>query len=104
MKFLVEIVEKFMKVVFIFLVLYVLINWEDNLKLMGELIGKKDKVEKIIKDYNLDVEKVKVKLGDKLKDKKVFVIRLRVNELFLYLEGVYFNFVIYKDFGLIVLE
>lgn len=38
---------------------------------MGELTGKKDKAEKIIKDYNADAEKAKAKLGDKLKDKKV---------------------------------
>ncbi|MEC0014541.1 ABC transporter substrate-binding protein, partial [Bacillus cereus] len=56
--------------------------------------------EKIIKDYNSDAEKAKAKLGDKLKDKKVLVIRLRANELFLYPEGVYFNPVIYKDLGL----
>ncbi len=39
-------------------------------------------------------------MGDKLKDKKVLVIRLRANDLFLYPEGVYFNPVIYKDLGL----
>ena len=46
------------------------------------------------------LKKQKQNLGDKLKDKKVLVIRLRANELFLYPEGVYFNPVIYKDLGL----
>ncbi|TKI90681.1 iron-uptake system-binding protein, partial [Bacillus wiedmannii] len=99
-KFPAETAEKFTKVAPTFPVSHVSTNWEDNLKLMGELTGKKDKAEKIIKDYNSDAEKAKVKLGDKLKDKKVLVIRLRANELFLYPEGVYFNPVIYKDLGL----
>ncbi|WP_249712104.1 iron-hydroxamate ABC transporter substrate-binding protein [Bacillus cereus] len=99
-KFPAETAEKFTKVAPTFPVSHVSTNWEDNLKLMGELAGKKDKAEKIIKDYNADAEKAKAKLGDKLKDKKVLVIRLRANELFLYPEGVYFNPVIYKDLGL----
>lgn len=103
-KFPAETAEKFTKVAPTFPVSHVSTNWEDNLKLMGELTGKKDKAEKIIKDYNADAEKAKAKLGDKLKDKKVLVIRLRANELFLYPEGVYFNPVIYKDLGLTVPE
>lgn len=99
-KFPAETAEKFTKIAPTFPVSHISTNWEDNLKLMGELTGKKDKAEKIIKDYNADAEKAKAKLGDKLKDKKVFVIRLRANELFLYPEGVYFNPVLYKDLGL----
>ncbi|MDR4983641.1 iron-hydroxamate ABC transporter substrate-binding protein [Bacillus cereus] len=99
-KFPAETAEKFTKIAPTFPVSHISTNWEDNLKLMGELTGKKDKAEKIIKDYNADAEKAKAKLGDKLKDKKVLVIRLRANELFLYPEGVYFNPVLYKDLGL----
>lgn len=70
-KFPAETAEKFTKVAPTFPVSHVSTDWEDNLKLMGELTGKKDKAEKIIKDYNADAEKAKAKLGDKLKDKKV---------------------------------
>ncbi|MBC6972111.1 iron-hydroxamate ABC transporter substrate-binding protein [Bacillus sp. Xin] len=96
--------EKFAKVAPTFPVSHISTNWEENLKLMGELSGKKDKAEKIIKDYKADAEKAKEKIGDKLKDKKVLVIRLRASNLYLYPEGVYFNPVIYKDLGLIVPE
>lgn len=103
-KFPPEASEKFTKVAPTFPISHVSTDWEDNLKLMGELSGKKDKAEKIIKDYKADAAKAKEKIGDKLKDKKVLVIRLRANNLYLYPEGVYFNPVIYKDLGLTVPE
>ncbi|PFK46183.1 iron-uptake system-binding protein [Bacillus cereus] len=103
-KFPPETAEKFAKVAPTFPVSHVSTNWEENLKLMGELSGKKDKAEKIIKDYKTDAEKAKEKIGDKLKDKKVLVVRLRAGSLYLYSEGVYFNPVIYKDLGLTVPE
>ncbi|MCI0766124.1 iron-hydroxamate ABC transporter substrate-binding protein [Bacillus sp. TL12] len=103
-KFPPEAAEKFAKVAPTFPVSHISTNWEENLKLMGELSGKKDKAEKIIKDYKADAEKAKEKIGDKLKDKKVLVIRLRASNLYLYPEGVYFNPVIYKDLGLTVPE
>ncbi|WP_018782210.1 iron-hydroxamate ABC transporter substrate-binding protein [Bacillus sp. 95MFCvi2.1] len=103
-KFPPEASEKFTKVAPTFPISHVSTDWEDNLKLMGELSGKKDKAEKIIKDYKADAAKAKEKIGDELKDKKVLVIRLRANNLYLYPEGVYFNPVIYKDLGLTVPE
>ncbi|EEL49806.1 MULTISPECIES: iron-hydroxamate ABC transporter substrate-binding protein [Bacillus cereus group] len=103
-KFPPETAEKFAKVAPTFPVSHISTNWEENLKLMGELSGKKDKAEKIIKDYKTDAEKAKEKIGDKLKDKKVLVVRLRAGSLYLYPEGVYFNPVIYKDLGLTVPE
>ncbi|MBE7101610.1 MULTISPECIES: iron-hydroxamate ABC transporter substrate-binding protein [Bacillus] len=99
-KFPAEAAEKFTKVAPTIPISHVSTDWEENLKLMGELSGKKDKAEKIIKDYKADAEKAKAKIGDKLKDKKVLVIRLRANTLFVYPEEVYFNPVIYKDLGL----
>ncbi|MGG0151548.1 iron-hydroxamate ABC transporter substrate-binding protein [Bacillus mycoides] len=99
-KFPAEAAEKFTKVAPTIPISHVSTDWEENLKLMGELSGKKDKAEKIIKDYKADAEKAKAKIGEKLKDKKVLVIRLRANTLFVYPEGVYFNPVIYKDLGL----
>ncbi|MDC2864594.1 iron-hydroxamate ABC transporter substrate-binding protein [Bacillus sp. BP-3] len=99
-KFPAETAEKFTKVAPTFPVSHISTHWEDNLKLMGELTGKKDKAEKIIKDYKADAAKTKEKVADKLKEKKVVVIRLREGSINLYPEDVYFNPVIYKDLGL----
>ncbi|ENQ3105987.1 bacillibactin-binding protein [Bacillus sp. 491mf] len=99
-KFPAETAEKFTKVAPTFPVSHISTHWEDNLKLMSELTGKKDKAEKIIKDYKADAAKTKEKVADKLKDKKVVVIRLREGSINLYPEDVYFNPVIYKDLGL----
>lgn len=101
-KFPPEAAEKFTKVAPTFPVSHISTDWEENLKLMGELSGKKDKAEKIIKDYKADAAKAKERIGDKLKDKKVLVIRLRASNLYLYPESVYFNPVIYKYLGLTV--
>lgn len=103
-KFPAETAEKFTKVAPTFPVSHISTNWEENLKLMGELTGKKDKAEKIIKDYKADAAKTKEKVADQLKDKKVIIVRLRAGSLNLYPEGIYFNPVIYKDLGLTVPE
>lgn len=79
-------------------------NWEANLRLMASLTGKKDEAEKIITTYNDDAAKAKVEIGEKLKDKKVLVVRIRNGSLFLYPQDVYFNPVVYKDLGLTVPE
>ncbi|ABS22647.1 iron-hydroxamate ABC transporter substrate-binding protein [Bacillus cytotoxicus] len=103
-KFPPETAEKFTKIAPTFPVSHISTNWEENLKLMGELSGKKEKAEKIIKDYKADAAKAKEQIGNTLKDKKVLVIRLRAGNLYLYPESVYFNPVIYKDLGLTVPE
>ena len=48
-KFPAETAEKFTKVAPTFPVSHVSTNWEDNLKLMGELTGKKIKLKKLLK-------------------------------------------------------
>jgi len=79
-------------------------NWESNLRLMASLTGKKDIAENIISKYNGDATKAKLEMGDKLKDKKVIVARIRKGSIFLYPQDVYLNPVIYKDLGLTVPE
>lgn len=79
-------------------------NWESNLRLMASLTGKKDIAENIIRKYNGDAAKAKLEMGDKLKDKKVIVARIRKGSIFLYPQDVYLNPVIYKDLGLTVPE
>ncbi|MBU3574198.1 iron-hydroxamate ABC transporter substrate-binding protein (plasmid) [Priestia aryabhattai] len=79
-------------------------NWEDNLRLMGELTGKDEKAEKIITKYNEDAAKAKEKISEKLKGKKVIVARVRGGSLYLYPQDVYLNPVIYNDLGISVPE
>ena len=79
-------------------------NWEENLRLMASLTGTQDKAESIITKYNDDAAKAKLEMGDKLKDKKVIVARIRNGNIYLYPKDVYFNPVIYDDLGLTVPE
>lgn len=77
-------------------------NWEANITLLGELSGKQDEAAKIIADYKADLESAKTNLGDKLKDKKVAILRIRGGEAMIYSPTVFFNPVLYEDLGLAV--
>jgi iron complex transport system substrate-binding protein len=75
-------------------------NWKENLYVLGELTGKKTEAEKIVQKYEADVTEVKGQIGEKLKDKKVAMIRIRGGSIFIYPADVYFNPVLYGDLGL----
>lgn len=77
-------------------------NWDSNLRLMASLTGKQPQAEKIITNYKTDAAKAKLEIGDKLKDKKVIIARIRGGSIYLYPATVYFNPVIYNDLGLTV--
>ncbi|MBX4261365.1 ABC transporter substrate-binding protein [Clostridium estertheticum] len=79
-------------------------NWDSNLRLMASLTGKQPQAEKIITEYKLSATKTKLELGNKLKDKKVIIARIRGGSIYLYPSTVYFNPVIYNDLGLTVPE
>lgn len=74
-------------------------NWEDNLRLLGELSGKADEGEAAIAKYKEDLQTAQAELGDKMQDKEVVVIRLRGGKLYVYPQDVYFNPVLYEDLG-----
>ena len=103
-KFPAEVSEKMNKVATTIPFSHISTDWEDNLRLMGELSGKKDEAEKILSDYKENAAKAKENLSDKLKDKKVVVLRLRAGSLYVYPENIYFNPVLYQDLGLTVPE
>jgi len=75
-------------------------NWEANLRLLAELTGKQDLAEQILKKYQRDVAAAKAQLGDRLKDKKVVMVRIRGGNIMIYPEDVFFNPSLYRDLGL----
>lgn len=99
-KFKPEVSEKLESIAPTILYSHVSTNWESNLLLLGELAGKKKQAEDVIAQYKADLEDAKVKLADKLKDKKVVVIRVREGLMYVYPAGVYFNPILYHELGL----
>ncbi|WP_110928198.1 iron-hydroxamate ABC transporter substrate-binding protein [Bacillus massiliglaciei] len=103
-KFQPEVAEKLNKVATMIPVSHIATNWEDNLLLMGEITGTKEKAESILTQYKEDTEKAKEAIGDSVKDKKAVVVRVRAGNLFIYPVDVYFNPVLYQDLGMAVPE
>ncbi|WP_166244877.1 ABC transporter substrate-binding protein [Paenibacillus turpanensis] len=103
-KFKPEVKEKLEKIATTIPVSHIATDWEANLKLLAELTGKEAEAEKALKQYKDDVAAAKAKLGDKLKDKKVMIIRLRAGNINLYPADVFFNPSLYTDLGFAVPE
>jgi iron complex transport system substrate-binding protein len=103
-KFKPEVTEKLVKIAPTFPYSHISTNWEANLRLLAELTGKQDLAEQTLQKYKADVEAAKAQLGEKLKDKKVVVIRYRQGNINIYPANVYFNDTLYKDLGLPVPE
>lgn len=99
-KFPAETLEKLNKIKSTIPVSHVANDWENNLILMGQISGKEDKAKEIIQKYKDDAKEAKEKLGDKMKDKKVIVIRIRSGNISIYPEAVFFNPVLYNELGL----
>ena len=99
-KFPEEVTEKLKTIAPTILYSHISTNWEANLRLLGELSGKEAQAEEAIATYNADLEKAKLELGEKLKDEKVALIRLRGGKMYVYPESVYFNPVLYGELGL----
>jgi len=79
---------------------YLATDWEANLRLLAQLTGKEEQAEKVLADYKNDIAEAKSKLGDKLKDKKVIVARIRTGSIMIYRDDVFFNPALYTDLGL----
>ncbi|MCY9514045.1 ABC transporter substrate-binding protein [Paenibacillus apiarius] len=99
-KFQKEVVEKLQKIAPTILVSHISTDWESNLKLMAELTGKQAEAEKILSQYKTDTQAVKASLKEKLQGKKVAAVRIRGAQAFVYPKDVYFNPVLYDEFGL----
>ncbi|KOS59837.1 ABC transporter substrate-binding protein [Lysinibacillus agricola] len=94
------VVEKLQKIAPTILVSHVSTNWEDNLKLMGELTGKQGEAEKILSQYKTDTQAVKASLKEKLQGKKVATVRIRGGQTYIFAKNVDFNPFLYNDIGL----
>ncbi|WP_411349105.1 ABC transporter substrate-binding protein [Paenibacillus sp. WLX2291] len=75
-------------------------NWQDNLKLMGQLTGKQDQAKSAISQYDQDVQTAKTELGAKLNDKTVLAVRIRQGAICVYPSNVFVNAALYEDLGL----
>lgn len=99
-KFPEEVVGKLEKIAPTIPVSHVSSRWEDNLHLLAGLTGKQADVEKILQQYEDELQEAKTKLGDRLKDQKVMTIRIRNGNIMIYPESVFFNASLYEDLGL----
>lgn len=99
-KFQKEAQEKLQKIAPTILVSHISTDWESNLKLMAELTGKQAEAENILSQYKTDTQAVKASLKEKLQGKKVAAVRIRGVQVFVYPKDVYFNPVLYDEFGL----
>lgn len=101
-KFPEEVAEKLNQIAPTILVSHISTNWEANLQLLGQISGKEAQAEEAITKYKADLEQAKAALGEKLKDKKAAVVRVRQGKMFVYPADVYFNPVIYAELGMAV--
>lgn len=99
-KFPAETMEQLQKIAPTFPVSHISTNWEANLRLLGELTGKQEQAEQALKEYKDSLEAARDQFSKSLADKKVVVVRLRVGNLNIYPEDVYFNPVLYEELGL----
>lgn len=99
-KFKPEVMEQLAKIAPTLPYSHVSTDWESNLRLLGELSGKQEQAEQEIAKYKSDLEDAKTKLNDSVKGAKVLAMRIRVGELYIYPEKVFFNPVLYEDLGL----
>ncbi len=79
-------------------------DWQDNLKLMGELTGKETEAQAAIDQYAADVETAKAEIGTKVEGKSVLAVRVRQGSLFVYPAGIFVNAILYGDLGIEVPE
>ncbi len=75
-------------------------NWQDNLKLMGELSGKLEQANTAISTYERDVAKAKEQLGARAQTDTVLAVRIRQGAVCVYPSNVFVNAALYEDLGL----
>ncbi len=99
-KFPEEVQSKLEKIAPTILVSHISTNWESNLNLLAELMGKQAEAEKILSTYKADSEAAKSSLTEKLEGKKVAAIRIRGGQAYVYPKEVFLNPVLYGELGL----
>lgn len=103
-KFKPEVAEQLQKIAPMIAYSHIATNWEANLTLLGELSGKQAEAKQAIEAYRADLAEAKSRLGDKLQNQKVAIVRIRSGELYVYPQDVFFNPSLYADLGFAVPE
>ncbi len=80
------------------------VDGEANLRFLGELTGKQERVEEILRKYKQDVVAAKSRLPEQVQNKKVVVVRIRAGNICIYPDNLFFNNVLYTELGLPVPE
>jgi iron complex transport system substrate-binding protein len=99
-KFPADVGEKLVKIAPTIPVSHISTNWEANLRLLAELTGKRELADQVLKKYKDDAAAAKAQLGERLKDKKVVIVRIRSGNIMIYPEDIFFNPSLYMDLGL----
>jgi iron complex transport system substrate-binding protein len=74
-------------------------NGEANLRFLGELTGKQQQAEAVIKQYSQQVAAAQISLPTDIKTKKVVAVRIRAGNICIYPADLFFNEILYKDLG-----
>ncbi|NEQ31407.1 MAG: iron-siderophore ABC transporter substrate-binding protein [Leptolyngbya sp. SIO4C5] len=61
-------------------------DWKSLMNQMAEALGKTDRAEQILTDYNARIEKFQSQMGDRLKQTEVSIVRVQQGRILLYLE------------------
>lgn len=77
---------------------------EANLRLLGEMTGRQDRVEAVLQSYRQSIEAAARKIPADVKGKRVLAIRIRAGSISVYPPDVFFNEILYGQLGLPVPE
>ncbi|MDQ8734296.1 ABC transporter substrate-binding protein [Paenibacillus sp. LHD-38] len=75
-------------------------NWRDELRDIGEVLGKKDQAEKVIQDLEAEKEEAKKKLDTLVGDETVMYMMIMAKEIVIYGENIDRGTFIHKELGL----
>ncbi|MEV5030662.1 ABC transporter substrate-binding protein [Paenibacillus sp. LPE1-1-1.1] len=75
-------------------------NWRDELRDIGEVLGKKDQAETVIQDLEAEKEEAKKKLDTLVGDETVMYMMIMAKEIVIYGENIDRGIFIHKELGL----
>jgi iron complex transport system substrate-binding protein len=73
---------------------------EANLRFLGELTGRQNRVEAILAQYRQAVVAARQRLPQAVKDKQVVAIRIRAGNIAIFPANVFLNDILYTELGL----
>ncbi|MFD2923357.1 iron-hydroxamate ABC transporter substrate-binding protein [Halobacillus naozhouensis] len=74
-------------------------NWRDQLKRMGRILGKQDKAEQILADFDKKVKEAKTSLQEAIGDESVAFIWTKGDQFFVFENNRYIAEVVYSEMG-----